>query len=183
MARPQVRYTYEDYRQLPDDGRRYEVLDGELVVSPSPSRRHQQLSARLVYELYRHVEAEHRLGEVYHAPSDVILAEDTIVQPDLLFVATERLDAFSDRGLEGAPDLVVEILSPSTRARDRGKKREVYARFGVRELWLVDPDRDAVDVFERAGGDLAPAGIFGRGDTLASRVVPGLRIDLAALFA
>ncbi|MCO5172315.1 MAG: Uma2 family endonuclease [Planctomycetes bacterium] len=183
MASPQVRYTYEDYRQLPDDGRRYEVLDGELVVSPSPSRRHQELSKRLQYQLYRHAEVEHRVGEVFYAPFDVILSEDNVVQPDLLFVARERLAAFSERGLEGAPDLVVEILSPSTRARDRGKKREVYARFGVRELWLVDPERDAVDVFERVAGDLVATGSLGRGESLASRVVPGLRIDLAAVFA
>ncbi|MBX3471533.1 MAG: Uma2 family endonuclease [Planctomycetes bacterium] len=183
MASPQVRYTYEDYRQLPGDGQRYEVLDGELIVSPSPSRRHQELSKRLQYQLYRHVEVEHRLGEVFNAPFDVILSEDNVVQPDLLFVATSRLAVFSERGLEGAPDLVVEILSPSTRARDCGRKREVYARFGVRELWLVDPERDAVDVFERVAGDLAATGTYGRGDALASRVVPGLRVELASVFA
>jgi Uma2 family endonuclease len=180
---PQVRLTYADYRLLPDDGRRYEVLDGELVVSPAPSRRHQQLSKRLQYELYRHVEVEHRLGEVYYAPFDVILTDDTIVQPDLIFVTRERQGLFSERGLEGAPDLVVEILSPRTRSHDEGLKRAIYARFGVRELWLVDPERDVIDAFELSGGELARVGSFGRADALQSRVLPGLRLDLAAVFA
>ncbi len=183
MARPQVRYTYDDYRQLPDDGLRYEVLDGELVVSPSPSRRHQQLSKRLQYALYKHVEVDHRRGEVYDAPFDVILADDTVLVPDLIFVTRERQDLFSGRGLDGAPDLVVEIVSPSTRARDVGTKRELYARFGVRELWLVDPARDAIDVHELAGGELARVATCGPGDALTSRVLPDLRLDLAAVFA
>lgn len=184
MARPaQARVTYEDYRQLPEDGKRYEVLDGELVVSPSPSRRHQELSKRLLYHLYRHVEVEQRRGEVYHAPFDVVLAEDNVVQPDLIYVAEERKALFSQRGLEGAPDLVVEILSPSTRARDVGAKRSIYARFGVRELWLVDPERDAVDVFHLTGRDLALVASQARDGTLRSAVLPELRVDLASVFA
>lgn len=183
MARPQVRFTYEDYRQLPDDGQRYEVLDGELVVSPSPNRRHQQLSKRLQYELYRHVEVDHRLGEIYPAPFDVILADDNVVVPDLIFVTAARQALFSQRGLDGAPDLVVEILSPSTRSRDRGAKRAIYARFGVRELWLVDPDRDAIDVHELTGDELVLTRTFGRDDTLVSGVLPGLRLELAPVFA
>lgn len=185
MARPQqVRYTYDDLRNTPeDDGQRHEVLDGELVVSPSPNRRHQQLSKRLQHALYSHVELEHHLGEVYDAPFDVILAPDNVVVPDLIFVSTARQALFSDRGLEGAPDLVVEILSPSTRARDVGVKRRIYARFGVRELWLVDPTRDVVDRYQLSeGGDLVADGTFGRIDTLESRVLPALRLDLAAVF-
>jgi Uma2 family endonuclease len=182
MARPQVRFTYEDYRQLPDDGKRYEVLDGELVVSAAPNRRHQQLSKRLQYELYRHVEIDHQLGEVYDAPFDVILADDTIVEPDLIFVSQERKDLFSERGLDGAPDLVVEILSPSTRSRDRGAKRAIYARFGVRELWLVDPETCTIDLHHLSEGDLALARTFGRDETLVSCVLPELRLDLTPVF-
>lgn len=179
MARPQVRYTYEDYRQLPDDGKRYEVHDGELVVSPSPTRRHQQLSKRMQFQLYKYVEVDHQLGEVYYAPLDVILADDNVLVPDLIFVSRARQESFSRRGLEGAPDLVVEILSPSTRARDQGQKRRIYARFGVRELWLVDPERDAIDLHELVDGELTLVATYGAGDALASRV----RLDLGAVFA
>ncbi|MCW8140535.1 MAG: Uma2 family endonuclease [Planctomycetota bacterium] len=183
MARPQVRFTYEDYRRVPDDGQRHEVLDGEHVVSPAPGRRHQQVLKRLAVKLVLHVEGERRRGEVYFAPFDVLLADDNVVQPDLIFVAEERQALFSERGLEGAPDLVVEVLSPSTRARDRGKKREVYARFGVRELWLVDPDAGTVDLFTLAAGQLAHAGTFGPGDVLVTPLLADLRLDLAAVFA
>lgn len=183
MARPQVRFTYADYRHLPDDGLRYEVLDGELVVSPSPSRRHQQLSKRLQFELYKHVEVDHQLGEVYDAPFDVILADDNVLVPDLIYVARERQALFSQRGLDGAPDLVVEILSPSTRSRDLGVKRRIYARFGVRELWLVDPERDMVDVHRLVDGELELAGTYGPGDDLVCHVLPELRLDLRAVFA
>lgn len=183
MARPQVRYTYEDYRQLPDDGKRYEVLDGELVVSPAPSPRHQRVLTRLAYYLHGHVQVERRRGEVFVAPLDVILANDSVVQPDLLFVAEERRGALSARGLEGSPDLAIELLSPSTRLRDRTRKRELYARYGVRELWLVDPDQSTLEVLELAKGELAPARAFTAQDTLTSRVLPDLRLDLAAVFA
>lgn len=183
MARPQVRYTYEDYRRLPEDGRRDEVLDGELVESPSPSRRHQQLSKRLQYQRYKHVEVDGQLGEIYDAPFDVILADDNVLVPDLIFVARARQQLFSRRGLDGAPDLVIEILSPSTRSRDLGVERQLYARFGVRELWLVDPERDAIDVFALSHGELVAVGTSGAQDTLVSRVLPDLRLDLGAVFA
>lgn len=98
------------------------MLDGELVVSPSPNRRHQQLSKRLQHHLYCHVEVDQQLGEVYYAPFDVILAQDNVLVPDLIYVAEAQKELFSQRGLEGAPDLVVEILSPSTRSRDLGVK-------------------------------------------------------------
>jgi Uma2 family endonuclease len=174
--------TYELYLQLPDDGKRYEVLDGELVVSPAPSRRHQQLSKRLQYHLYRHVEVDRSLGEVYDAPFDVILSDTNVVQPDLIYVASERLGLFEERGLFGAPDLVVEILSPGTRRRDRGLKKAIYARFGVRELWLVEPDRSEVEVWRLADGAYVLEGRLGPPDTLVSGVVPELRLELAQVF-
>lgn len=175
--------TYELYRQLPDDGKRYEVLDGELVVSPAPSRRHQRLSTRLHYHLFRHVEVERSLGEVYAAPFDVVLSDTNVVQPDLIYVAQERLELFQERGLFGAPDLVVEILSPRTRRRDRGLKKAIYARFGVRELWLVDPDRSEVEVWRLADGEDVLEGRLTPSDTLVSGVVPELRLELAQVFA
>ena len=183
----QLRYTYERYRRLPEDRNRYEVMDGELFVSPAPTRRHQQLSKRLYYHLYRHVEVEARGGEVYYAPFDVILADDTVVQPDLIYVAPEHAARFSARGLDGAPDLVVEILSPSTRSRDLGLKREVYARFGVQELWLVDPEDASLAVW-RLDADASSAPSVARyaaelSPRRVSRVLPELELPLAEVFA
>jgi len=183
MGQPtKVHHSYETYCELPDDGNRYEVIEGELYVSPAPTRRHQELSKRLEYHLYRWAEVEGRRGEVFYAPFDVILADDTVLQPDLIYVREERRDRFSERGLEGAPDLVVEILSPSTRARDRGLKRETYARHGVSELWLVDPEANAVEVFRLDGGRLVLAGRFGPQDRLESLSVAGLVVPLDDVF-
>jgi Uma2 family endonuclease len=142
--------TYSDYEALPNDGRRYEIHDGELSVTPSPSLEHQVISIRLIAALLRWIDA-HPGGLLLHAPLDVILAdspeETSIVQPDILYLAPDRLALASRRGIEGGPTLAVEILSPSTRAIDRVTKRRLYARYGVPYLWLVDPDARAVEVF------------------------------------
>jgi Uma2 family endonuclease len=142
--------TYRDYETLPNDGRRYEIHDGELCVTPSPSLEHQIISMRLVSALLKWVEA-HPGGLLLYALLDVILAdrpeETSIVQPDILYLAPDRLGLASHRGIEGPPTLAVEILSPSTRTLDRVTKRRLYARYGVPYLWLVDPDARAVEVF------------------------------------
>jgi Uma2 family endonuclease len=142
--------TYRDYAALPDDGQRYQVLDGELCVTPSPSTRHQATSLPLSSALHVHV-TQHRLGRVFAAPTDVMLRDDpdiaTIVQPDVLFIATDRLGIISARGIEDAPTLAVEILSPSTTDLDRRRKRELYARHGLPYYWIVDPDARAIEMY------------------------------------
>jgi Uma2 family endonuclease len=139
--------TYEDYVSLPDDGLRYEILDGEMAVTPSPLIRHQIVSRNLQRILDRHVEAR-GLGFFLNAPVDVILANTSIVVPDLVFVSRAREGIVTERAIEGAPDLIVEILSPSTERRDRGAKLQLYARFGVPSYWIVDIDARTIDVFE-----------------------------------
>jgi len=146
--------TYQDYAALPDDGRRYEIHDGELSVTPSPSLEHQIISARLHLQLGRWMET-HPGGLLLYAPLDVILAdrpdETSIVQPDLLYIAPDQMGRASRRGIEGGPTLAVEILSPSTRTIDRVTKRRLYARYHVPYLWLVDPDARTIEAFSLDG--------------------------------
>ncbi|MDX1577435.1 MAG: Uma2 family endonuclease [Gemmatimonadota bacterium] len=145
MPLPEI--TWHDVQQLPDDGKRYEAIEGDLFVTPAPSLRHQTVSKRLFLELVRLlVDGGH--GRVWYAPIGAWFpGTDEGVQPDLVFVSEERRGILAPEGLRGAPDLIVEILSPTTASRDRGIKRRLYERQGVAEYWIVDPDQEAVDVW------------------------------------
>ncbi|MBI1726511.1 MAG: Uma2 family endonuclease [Candidatus Rokubacteria bacterium] len=148
--------TYSDYAALPDDGRRYELHRGELSVTPAPGTRHQRVIFPLGSRLYEHVRAR-GLGEVLPAPTDCILSDVTVLQPDLLYVATDRLAIISERGIEGAPTLVVEVLSPSTARLDRDRKMRLYAEHGVPYYWIVDPETRSIEAFALAGAEYALA--------------------------
>jgi len=160
------RLTYKDYVDLPNDGKRYEIHDGELWMTAAPGISHQEVSRRLFRMLDRHVE-ERALGAVWFAPVDVILADDAIVQPDIVYVARERLPAVLERGIEGPPTLVIEILSPSTTQIDRVRKRQLYDRHGVPYYWIVDPDARAVEAYVLGSGGYTLA-LRATGDTPAS---------------
>jgi len=155
-----VALTYRDYTALPADGKRYEIHDGDLCVTPAPSPQHQIVSANLFRALDAHVRAQD-LGLVLYAPLDVILSdrddETTILQPDLVYFDRGRLDVIRARGVEGAPTLAIEILSPTTAAIDRNTKRALYARYGVPWLWLVDPETHSIEVYARRAGAYALA--------------------------
>ena len=144
MVERNVVLTYTDYEALPADGRRYEVHEGELSATPAPSPQH-QLVIRNLFRLLDHHVRTTGLGEVLFAPLDVILSETSILQPDLVYLDPARLGAISRRGIEGAPTLVIEVLSPSTTLIDRSAKRQLYARHGVPFYWLVDPEGRAVE--------------------------------------
>jgi Uma2 family endonuclease len=144
---------YRDYAALPDDGRRYEIFDGELSVTPAPSLDHQIILANLFRILDAHVRARN-LGIVLFAPLDVILTDANIVQPDLVFLDHERMSRSSRRGVEGPPTLLVEVLSPGTTGVDRNVKRALYAREGVAFYWIVDPEARTLEAF-RAEGNLS----------------------------
>ena len=174
--------TYEDYVTLPDDGRRYEILDGELAVSPSPSSAHQRVSENLGGLLYTWVKT-HRLGRIWRAPLDLILADTVVVQPDIMYVSPERASIVTDRGIEGAPDLVVEILSRSTGRRDRGAKKRIYARHGVGRYWLVDPEACTLEIFALREGKHEQVAAHAGNMVVAVDVPPGLEFRLAELWA
>ena len=138
--------TYEDYLHLPNDLNRYEILEGELSVTPAPSTRHQSVSANLFKLLTRHVDDRH-LGKLFYAPIDLILDPTSVLQPDLLFVSSARERIITEKAIEGAPDLVIEILSPSTSRTDRVTKAQIYARYGVPAYWIVDPEQQVVEIY------------------------------------
>jgi Uma2 family endonuclease len=142
--------TYADYAALPADGRRYELHEGELFVTAAPRPRHQEIVGNLYVLLGHHVR-RHHLGKVFLSPIDVILADITVVQPDLVYLDAGRLELVSERGIEGAPSLVVEVQSPSTVSVDRGVKLQLYARYGVSRYWVADPDTRVIESYLLAG--------------------------------
>ncbi|HXG04386.1 MAG TPA: Uma2 family endonuclease [Candidatus Binatia bacterium] len=173
--------TYEDYCALPDDSLRYEVVEGLLFAEPSPRRAHQRAVGRLFAVLDGHVRAR-GLGEVFIAPFDVILSPRTVVVPDLVFVAAGRSAIVSERGIEGAPDLIVEVLSGVTRRRDRVVKAGAYARHGVPHYWVLDPEDRTLEAFELVRGAYSPAAALEGDRTFEPALFPGLAIPLAGLW-
>ena len=176
---PKLKLTYEDYASLPDD-ERYELIDGELMPMPSPKKIHQRLILDLSWILRRLEEMG--LGELFIAPFDVILSATNVVQPDLIFVSSARAHIITEDKIRGAPDLLVEIISPSTERRDRIVKRDLYARHGVREYWLIDPYAKTVTVLILGAGGYDTHAVYEEGDTLTSPTLPGFAPDLGELF-
>ena len=176
-----IKLTYEDYASLPEDGRRYEILDGELAVTPAPSPKHQLVSGNLEWALRGHVRQK-GLGTVLDAPIDVILSTITIVQPDLLFIRSDREAIVKERGIEGAPDLIVEILSPSSTRQDRVVKAALYARHGVGHYWIVDPEARAIELYELEEEAYRLAVKVAGGEILRPSLFPGLEIDLGEIW-
>ena len=170
-----VKLTYEDYLLFPDDGQRHELIDGVHYVSPAPALYHQLVSGRLHGELYQLV-AKAKLGNVYSAPTDVELGRHDIVQPDLVIVSAARKEILTDSRVLGAPDLVVEVLSPSTGARDRAQKLRAYERTGVAEYWIVDPKLRVIDQYGLEQRKYAHLGRFDA--TITSKSFPTVTLDL-----
>jgi Uma2 family endonuclease len=176
---PRRKLDYSYIQATPDDGKRYELVDGELLVNPSPSPIHQRVSRRLQRQLEDYFHSR-SLGEVFNAPLDVILTPHDVFEPDLLVVA-DPSHIFT-RGIEKPPVLVVEILSPSTRRVDRGLKFRRYAALGVQHCWIVDPDEHRLECYRLAGGVFAPAVAAAGDTTLQHPDWDGLVVDLSALW-
>ena len=177
---PTFKFTYTDYRNAPDD-KRYELLDGDLVVVPAPKEVHQRVLINLTIllgQLVRHT----GVGHIYAAPFDVVLTDTDVVQPDLLFVSNERAHIITDENVQGAPDLVIEILSPSTAERDKTFKRSLYAKHGVKEYWLVDTDAETVTVLLLDSQRYTEVGVCGKGQTLPSPTLKGFTINSDEVF-
>ncbi len=180
IPKPRVKFTYEDYLNTPED-KYYELLDGELVVPPAPGERHQSVSALLGWKLVQFA-SENRLGRVYHAPFDVVLSDLDVVQPDLIFVSNARVHIITSANIQGAPDLVVEILSPSTAARDMTFKRTLYAKYGVQEYWMVDAIAKTITLLLIGERGFEVANTYGEGEILTSPTLRGFTLTLDEIF-
>jgi len=182
VQRAKVRFLATDIWDAPDNGKRYEVIDGALYVSPAPSWFHQEVVAALVGLIWPFVR-RHRLGRVVPAPTGVVLDDENGVEPDLIFVSRERESIMTARGIEGAPDLLVEVLSPGTAARDRGIKMRRYAASGVAHHWLIDPLARTLEAYRLAEEGYSLVGRLGAGEVFHPEVFPGLAIPLGELWS
>jgi len=173
--------TVAEYDQLPEGPPYYQLIDGELIMSPSPRIKHQLIVGNLFIMLKSH--ARQAGGSAFFAPCDVELPGGHIVEPDVMYISKERLEIITEKRIVGAPDLVVEVLSPSNAKLDRQRKRELYAASGVRELWIIDPDAERLELFRLPENADRPAVIFYLGDTASSDLLPGLSFPVADVFA
>lgn len=179
-----VKLTYDDFLLFPDDGMRHELIDGEHYVTPSPNTKHQTVSVTLTVLIGGWLEVN-PMGRLYHAPFDVVFSRFDVVEPDLLYLSNDRAaDVLTPQHVRGAPNLVIEIGSPGTRARDETRKRALYERTDVTEYWFVDPEIDVVRIYRRSGERFTRPVELSRetNDVLTTSLLPGLELPLARLF-
>ena len=179
-----VKLTYDDFLLFPDDGMRHELIDGEHYVTAAPNWKHQTISANLSGNIWSYLQ-QHSIGQILYAPFDVIFSKFDVVEPDLVYISRERLEKIrSSAGATGAPDLIIEIGSPSTRRRDETIKRRLYERFGVTEYWIVDPEVDRIKVYRLLNEqyDRVAELNLESGDVLTTPLLPGLELPLRKIF-
>jgi len=173
-------YTYEDYLKI-DDTNQYELIGGKLILVPAPKTIHQELSGRIFRKIADFVD-NNDLGKVFYAPMDVLLTENDKPQPDILFIAKERLHIITEANIQGAPDLVIEILSPSTTKWDKVEKSKLYYKHGVKEYWVVDPDGKVVEIFIPGEKNWILFQAYDDEDILVSTILTGLEISMKNIF-
>ena len=174
-------FTYQEYLDLPEDGKRYEVINGDLIMVPGPNTDHQNVSGNLEFELRMFVK-KHQIGKVYDAPYDVVLSENNVFQPDIMFVSNQNSKIIKEKNITGAPDLIIEILSPATGYYDLTEKKEIYAEFGVKEYWIVDPKKQWVEIYTNETRKFESEQRLETSGILKSRVLDGFEISLQKMF-
>lgn len=174
------KHTYEDYLKTPED-KRYELIEGELIMTPSPVPYHQRIVMNIGFRLDEFIK-KHSLGKLFLAPCDVYLDDENVLQPDILFVSKDREGIIGEKNIQGAPDLVVEVLSEGTTYRDLVKKKKLYARFGVKEYWIVDPWEKTVEIYSNKEKTFSLQKSYLQNDILESPIVTGLEIKLSDVF-
>ena len=180
VSKAKTKFTYQDYAKTPE-GERYELLDGELIMAAAPNMAHQHTQTNLGGEFYIFVR-DGDLGSVYFSPTDVYLSDTDVVQPDLVFFSKEWSRIRTGKNIRGAPDIVVEILSPSTSTYDWGYKRDLYAKYEVKEYWLADPYARQIIVMLLKDGRYEIVGVYREDDTLRSPTLEGFELDLGRIF-
>jgi Uma2 family endonuclease len=173
--------TVEHYRNLPETGPRYQLIDGDLYMAPAPNRFHQDISRNLEFILLQYL-AENPIGVLYHAPFDVYLTETDVFQPDIIVVLNANRMILTEAGAEGAPDLVVEILSPKTRRLDLENKKRTYARLGVAELWIIDPEPRELKRHVFALDRENAVQVLTAKQCATTPLLPGLKVELSEVF-
>lgn len=176
---PQTGLTYQDLLAFPEDDFRRELIDGELIVTAAPGGRHQDVVLELGSRLLAYTKLHG--GKVYIAPRDLYLADDTVLEPDVLFIRPNNINRVEERFVRGIADIVVEVSSPSTRRLELVRKRDVYQRFGVPEYWFVDLDADRVETYRLERGRYGPPTILFRGKTLTSPLAPSFSLPIGEL--
>ena len=186
MAKQEIRsthLTYDDYVEFPDDGKRHEIIEGDHYMTPAPRTKHQRVSGNLATAMIS-FSKKHHLGLVLTAPCDVIFSDENVVQPDLLFVSAARAAIVTEANIQGAPDLIIEILSESSRKKDEVTKRKLYERFGVQEYWVVDPELEIVKIFKLAQQKYGRAVELSKeaNDVLATELLAGFSFAVSEIF-
>lgn len=174
-------YTYEDYAKLPE-GAPYQLIGGKLIMTPAPSTYHQEISKRLEYLLYEYAEIKQKLGKVFYAPIDVYFEDEETYQPDIIFISNDRVGIIKKEKIEGAPDMIIEILSPSTAYYDLVHKKDIYAKHGVKEYWIVDPIERWVESYKNENGKFILIGRVQKDESINSIVLIGFEVKLNTIF-
>lgn len=174
------KYTYEDYLKISED-KRYELIHGELLMTPSPVPNHQRILKKIGFLLERFV-SENKSGEIFIAPCDVYLDDENVVQPDILFISQNRLDIIGEKNIQGAPDVVVEIVSENSAYRDMVQKKSIYAKFGIQEYWLVIPEAEEIEIYIIKDKSYQSYKKYSKDDILESNLLKGLKIRLREIF-
>ena len=177
----QERFTYDDYKNLPNDGKRYEIIEGELIMAPSPKTKHQEIVLNVATNLRNFVN-KNNLGSVFIAPLDVILSAINVVQPDILFISRERESIITEDNIQGAPDLIIEVASPFSAKFDRTIKKKLYYAYGVKEYWIADPEKETIDVFVWTIDGYECRGTFSKSDQLRSSLLKTFNLNLETVF-
>jgi Uma2 family endonuclease len=174
------KYTYKDYVNTPDD-KRYELIEGELLMTPSPTTKHQRVLREIEFILKKFV-SENNLGEIFFAPYDVYLDGENVIQPDIMFISKERLNIIGEKNIQGAPCLTIEIISESSAYRDMVQKKKLYAKFGVKEYWIVIPEEELIEIYSLENGIYQLSKVYRKNEVLESATLKCLKIELKEIF-
>ncbi len=178
--RKKVRFNYHDYELLPED-KRYELIDGELYMTPAPTSEHQRIILKISYALNSFI-LQKKTGEIFISPIDVVLSFEDVVQPDLVFISRSRKKIITEKNIQGPPDLVIEVLSPSTAERDRVTKKRLYEQYGVEEMWIVNPETKTIEVVGWKGSEFVTLKTYPEKATLVSGVLKSFKLKVKEIF-